>query len=55
LFKIISESIESLNEVFFKCIESWVHNIHLLDRILLVISDVSVQKIKQVSRITYKC
>ena len=55
VFEIISESIESVNEVLFKCIESWVHDIHLLDRILLVISDVSVLKIKQVNRITYKC
>lgn len=55
VFEIISESIKSVNEVLFKCIKSRVHNIHLLDSIFLVISDVSIQTIDKVIKITYKC
>jgi hypothetical protein len=43
VLEIITESIEPVNEVLFKCIERRVHDIHLLDCILFVISDVSIQ------------
>lgn len=42
VFEVISESVKSVHEVLFKCIESLMHQVHLLHCEFLVVCDVSV-------------